>query len=106
MNLGFFSGQRLQDAIDQGVYVLTRVPAWTAFFDDKGQRLDLFKELRWAKGDCLERSLRILHGSKVTVRLLAVRVPDKAGPTASGVGATRGARSTRPAGQPEEAGPV
>jgi len=37
---GCFSGQRLQDAGEQGVYVLTRVPAWTAFFDARGRRLD------------------------------------------------------------------
>jgi hypothetical protein len=76
-DLGFFSGDRLQDYIDQKVYVLSRVPAWTAFFDQRGRRLDLVKELRRAKGDCLEWSLRILHDSKVTVRLLAVRLPER-----------------------------
>src|SRR5215211_471811 len=43
---GFFSGPRLQDYIAQGVYVLTRVPAWTAVYDRKGTRLDLAEELR------------------------------------------------------------
>src|SRR5205814_3938624 len=32
---------------------------------------------RRAKGDWLERPLRILHASKVAVRLLAVRVPER-----------------------------
>jgi hypothetical protein len=75
-DMGFFSGQRLQDSIDQGVYVLTRIPAWTAVFDDKGRRLDLLKELRRVTGDYLDRPIRILHGSKVAVRLLAVRLPE------------------------------
>jgi hypothetical protein len=76
-DLGFFSGERLQGYMDQGVYVLSRVPAWTAFFDDQGCRLDLVKELRRFQGHCLERRIRILHGSKVEVRLLAVRVPEE-----------------------------
>jgi hypothetical protein len=75
-DMGFFSGERLQACTDQGVYVLSRVPAWTAFFDEKGRRLDLVKELRHLKGHYLDRRIRILHGSKMEVRLLAVRVPD------------------------------
>jgi hypothetical protein len=75
-DMGFFSGQRLQDYIDQGVYVLTRIPAWTAVFDHTGRRLDLVKALRQVKGDYLHRTVRILHGSKVAVRLLAVRLPE------------------------------
>jgi len=74
-DLGFFCGERLQTYIEQGVYVLSRVPAWTAFFDEHGRRLDLLKELRRATGHTLDRRIRILHGSKVLVRLLAVRVP-------------------------------
>jgi hypothetical protein len=75
-DLGFFSGVRLQAYMEQGVYVLSRVPAWTAFFDEKGRRLDLLKELRHCRRDCLERNVRILHGSKLALRLLAVRVPE------------------------------
>jgi Transposase DDE domain len=76
-DMGFFSGNRLQDYMDQGVYVLSRVPAWTAFFDEKGRRLDLLKELRGVKGHYLDRPIRILHNSKLEVRLLAVRVPEQ-----------------------------
>jgi Transposase DDE domain len=76
-DMGFFSGERLQDYVEQGVYVLTRIPAWTAVFDDRGRRLDLVKELRGVRGDYLERSVRILHGSKQSVRLLAVRLPER-----------------------------
>jgi Transposase DDE domain len=76
-DMGFFSGERLQDYIDQGVYVLTRIPAWTAVFDEQGQRLDLVKELRAVKGDCLDRHVLILHDSKILVRLLAVRLPEE-----------------------------
>jgi hypothetical protein len=72
---GFFSGERLKGYIDQGVYVLTRVPAWTAFFDRKGRRLDLVRELRKVNGDHLDRPVLILHKGKLRVRLLAVRLP-------------------------------
>jgi Transposase DDE domain len=75
-DLGFFSGERLQAYMDQGVYVLTRVPAWTAFFDDRGRRLDLVKRLRRVKGDYLDQPIRILHGRKLRVRLVATRVPE------------------------------
>jgi hypothetical protein len=77
-DLGFFSGQRLQAHMDQGIYVLSRVPAWTAFFDEDGQRLDLVQELRKVKGDWLDRPIRILHDRQLRVRLLAVRVPQEA----------------------------
>jgi hypothetical protein len=76
-DMGFFCGARLQDYIDQGVYVLTRIPAWTAVFDEQGRRLDLVKELRKVKGDYVDRTVRILHGTKVKVRLLAVRLPEE-----------------------------
>ncbi len=76
-DLGFFSGERLQEATGQGVYVLSRVPAWTAFFDERGRRVDLLKELRRARGWYLDRPIRILHEAKLLVRLLAVRVPDE-----------------------------
>jgi hypothetical protein len=75
-DMGFFSGQRLQDYTEQGVYVLTRIPAWTAVFDAKGNRLDLVKLLRKAPGDYVELPVRVLHGSKVLVRLVAVRLPE------------------------------
>jgi hypothetical protein len=74
--LGSFSGARLQAYAEQGVYVLTRVPAWTAFFDEGGRRLDLVKLLRRAPGWQLERRVRILHGTQMAVRLLAVRLPE------------------------------
>jgi Transposase DDE domain len=76
-DMGFFSGERLQAYADQGVYVLTRIPAWTAVFDLKGRRLDLVQELRRLKGDYLDREVRILHDSKVKVRLLAVRLAEE-----------------------------
>jgi hypothetical protein len=75
-DLGFFAGPRLQDYAEQGVYFLTRVPAWTAFFDESGRRLDLRKLLGKAQGWWLERSVRILHGTKLAVRLLAERLPE------------------------------
>jgi hypothetical protein len=74
-DMGFLCGQRLQRYIEQGVYLLTRIPAWTAVFDLKGRRLDLVKLLRDSKWDCLDQPVRILHGCKLQVRLLAVRLP-------------------------------
>lgn len=75
-DMGFLSGQRLQDYIEQGVYVLTRIPAWTAVFDEDGKRLDLLKLLRRAPGWRLQRRVRLLHGQKLSLRLLAVRLPE------------------------------
>jgi hypothetical protein len=76
-DMGFLSGQRLQSYIDQGVIVVTRIPAWTAVFDEKGTRIDLVKELRKAKGWRYERPVQILNDAKVKVRLLAVRLPEE-----------------------------
>lgn len=75
-DLGFFCGRRLQEYVEQGVYVLTRIPAWTAVFDEGGRRLDLLKELRRAAGDRLELPVRILHGRRLRLRLPAVRLPE------------------------------
>jgi hypothetical protein len=75
-DLGFFSGARLQGYGEQGVYVLTRVPAWTAFFDRRGRRLDLARLLRRLRGGRLDRRVRILHGARLEVRLLAARLPE------------------------------
>jgi hypothetical protein len=75
-DMGFLSGERLQGYIDQGVYVLTRIPAWTAVFDLSGRRLDLVGELRRAPGQRYERRVRVLHGTQAEVRLLAVRLPE------------------------------
>ena len=77
-DMGFLAGDRLQDYVDQGVYVLTRVPAWTAFFERKGtgyRRLDLLKWLRGLEGNGGQREVYVFHGQKVRLRLLAVRVP-------------------------------
>jgi hypothetical protein len=74
-DLGFFSGARLQSHIDAGVYVLTRIPAWTAVFDLRGRRLNLVRELRRHGGDHYERRVRILHGTQAEVRLLAAQLP-------------------------------
>ena len=81
-DMGFLCGERLQDYIRQGVYFLTRVPHWTAFFAKKEvgrgyERVDVLKWLRGAEGDCVEREIHILHAQKLRVRLLAVRVPEE-----------------------------
>jgi hypothetical protein len=74
-DMGFFCGARLQAYDEQGVYFVTRIPAWTAVFDSKGKRIDLVKLLRKQRYDSLEMPVRILHGCKQSVRLLAVRLP-------------------------------
>src|SRR5262249_26142188 len=79
-DMGFLSGERLQDYVDQGVYVLTRVPCWAAFYVKKGgryRRLDRIKWLRQAGGGCLHKQVHVFHKEKVPMRLLAVRVPQE-----------------------------
>lgn len=81
-DMGFLCGERLQGYMDQGVYVLTRVPYWTAFFVKSRwgrgvQRLDLVRWLRKAKGSYLSRDVLVFHKGKVALRLLAVRVPEE-----------------------------
>ena len=80
-DMGFLSAERLQDHVDQGVYFLTRVPAWTAFFEHrergKGfQRVDLLQWLRSIEGSHAQRAIFVFHKEKLALRLLAVRVPE------------------------------
>ena len=80
-DMGFLDGARLQEYMLQGVYFLTRVPAWTAFFEKQQrgrgyQRLDVVKWLRRAQGWHLERQVYVFHQQKLALRLLAVRVPE------------------------------
>jgi hypothetical protein len=79
-DMGFLSAERLQDYMLQDVYFLTRVPAWTAFFEKKPRgkgyvRLDLLAWLLQASGWHVERQVYIFHKEKLKLRLLAVRVP-------------------------------
>jgi len=79
-DMGFLEGERLQEYIEQGVYFLTRVPAWTAFFEQEARgkgyrRLDVVRWLRRARGWHLERQVHVFHKQKLRLRLLAVRVP-------------------------------
>jgi hypothetical protein len=81
-DMGFLEGERLQEYMLQGVYFLTRVPAWTAFFEKEApgkgyRRLDVVKWLRRAKGWHLERRVCVFHKQKLALRLLAVRVPEE-----------------------------
>jgi hypothetical protein len=81
-DMGFLCGARLQEYVDQGVYFLTRVPYWTAFFvksrTGKGfERLGVARWLRRAKGSCLSRDVWVFHREKLKLRVLAVRVPDE-----------------------------
>jgi Transposase DDE domain len=79
-DMGFLDSERLQEYMQQQVYFLTRVPAWTAFFEKKARgqgyhRLDVVKWLRQAQGWQLERQVIVFHKQKLALRLLAVRVP-------------------------------
>jgi hypothetical protein len=81
-DMGFLEGERLQEYMAQGAYFLTRVPAWTAFFErnkrGKGYvRLDVAAWLRQAEGWHLERQVHVFHKQKLSLRLLAVRVPEE-----------------------------
>jgi hypothetical protein len=75
-DMGFLSAQRLRNYIEQGVYVLTRVPAWCAVFAPDGTRIDLAGELEAAGGWYVERDVLLFH-DKVPMRLLASRLPDE-----------------------------
>jgi Transposase DDE domain len=79
-DMGFLDGERLQEYTLQGVYFLTRVPAWTAFFQKRPRaggyvRLDVLRWLGQAKGWHLQREVHVFHKQKMPLRLLAVRVP-------------------------------
>jgi Transposase DDE domain len=79
-DMGFLCADRLQEYMRQGVYFLTRVPAWTAFFEEEARgrgcrRLDVVRWLRRAPGWHLERPVYVFHKEKLALRLLAVRVP-------------------------------
>jgi Transposase DDE domain len=79
-DVGFLCGDRLQGYAEQGVYFLTRVPHWTAIFlkrrFGKGyERLNVLAWLRQAKGSTLSRRVYVFHEQKLSLRLLAVRVP-------------------------------
>lgn len=81
-DMGFVAGARLQAYAEQGVYFLTRLPHWTAFFQQRSGRkghvrLNLLKWLRKAEGSYLERRVHVFHKEKLELRLLAVRVPDE-----------------------------
>jgi hypothetical protein len=79
-DMGFLDGERLQEYMQQDVYFLTRVPAWSAFFEKKQRgkgyvRLDVLAWLRQAQGWYGERTVYVFHKHKLKLRLLAVRVP-------------------------------
>jgi hypothetical protein len=81
-DMGFLDGARLAEYMQQDVYFLSRVPAWTAFFEKKVRgkgyaRLDVLKWLRQAQGWHLERTVYVFHKQKLALRLLAVRVPEE-----------------------------
>jgi hypothetical protein len=76
-DMGFLCGERMQEYMDQGVYVLARIPAWTAVFDRDGKSLDLVQLLRHYKWDYLDQPVKILSRRKLPVRLIAARVPEE-----------------------------
>jgi hypothetical protein len=82
-DMGFLCARRLQEYTDQGVYFLTRVPCWTAFFvkrrwGKKGlERLDLARWLRETDRSHASREAYVFHEEKLKLRVLAVRVPDE-----------------------------
>jgi hypothetical protein len=81
-DMGFLCGKRLQDYVSQGVYFLTRVPCWTAFFvkrrRGKGyEQLDLVRWLRQADRSHVAREVYVLNEEKLKLRVLAVRVPEE-----------------------------
>jgi hypothetical protein len=81
-DMGFLCGERLREYVERGVYFLTRVPCWTAFFEKKAarkgyERLDLLAWLRRADKPHVAREAYVLGKEKLRLRVLAVRVPEE-----------------------------
>jgi hypothetical protein len=74
-DLGYYSLDALQAYGQQGVYVLSRVPARTALFDLGGRRWKLHEFLSAAPGGAVDAWVRVGSRQRLRLRLLAWRVP-------------------------------
>jgi len=74
-DLGYYSLPALQEYTEQGVYVLSRLPARTALFDAGGRRWKLHEFLQAQTGNRAETWVTVGARWRVRLRLVAWRVP-------------------------------
>jgi DDE family transposase len=74
-DLGYYSLEALQEYGEQGVYVLSRLPARTALFDAHGQRWKLHEFLQAQAGGRVDAWVQVGTRWRLRLRLLAWRVP-------------------------------
>jgi hypothetical protein len=73
-DLGYYSLEMLQEYDQQGVYVLSRLPARTALFDAQGRRWKLHEFLQKQAGGQVDAWVQIGTRWRLRLRLLAWRV--------------------------------
>jgi len=73
-DLGFFDLAQLRQLDERGVYWVTRVPASTALYDERGQRLELARLMRGVQGS-LDRPVQIGARERMAARLIVTRLP-------------------------------
>jgi hypothetical protein len=74
-DLGYYSLAALQEYSAQGVYVLSRLPARTAVFDEHGRRWKLHELLQAQSGHRVDTWVEVGSRWRLRLRLLAWRVP-------------------------------
>lgn len=73
-DLGYYSLEALQEYTQQGVYILSRLPARTALFDAQGRRWKLHTFLQSQAGGSVDVWVQVGTRWRVPLRLLAWRV--------------------------------
>jgi hypothetical protein len=73
-DLGFFDLARLAQLDRRGVFWITRIQPHTALYDEQGQRLNVGRLMRGAKGP-LDRRVRVGAREHLTCRLIVTRAP-------------------------------
>jgi len=74
-DLGDFDVGRLAALDRDGVFFLSRIQVGTAAFDERGQRLDVWKWLGRQKGDVVDCPIRLGAEDRLGCRLVALRCP-------------------------------
>jgi Transposase DDE domain len=74
-DLGYYSLEALQEYDQQGVYILSRLPARTALFEEHGRRWKLHEFLAAQTSNRVDVWVRVGTRWRVRLRLLAWRVP-------------------------------
>jgi Transposase DDE domain len=74
-DLGYYSLEALQEYGEQGVYVLSRLPARSAVFDDQGRRWKLHDFLQAQPGRRVDTWVEVGTRWRLRLRLVAWRVP-------------------------------